>query len=520
MCNDETLVKPKLKWFLILSLSFLIFLLTWLLSLGWIQKNVTDNIPAMLILSFVIGSSLSLIYFILAIKFPEKLWTIKYPDPVDPETGQYKCYKCGNETTMENLFKKVKKGSFVIKYHYYCPLCYEGYRKYSFFKSVLMIAFWGAIILLISDNFFLGWIFLNLAIAILLSHLSIIPHELGHAIVGKLVGMRIFRISVGLGNVLFKKSILGTIWELKAFPLFGYVIAFNKSTRWFRLKRSLMVAGGVFANIATLLIIYALAPDGFSVWDVTNSVSPLAVIIVLNWLAVLGSLWPYKFNSVIGETYSDGLNFFKTLFIKKAKIDDLISCYYSSMGMYWKEEGDYEKSKKWYEDGLLKFPDNYFCKNDLGVLCIKIGEFERAKELFYELHDENHDDKQIELLVKNNLAYVYSLIGDEDELDTADKLSAEVYENHSWNPTYKSTRGIVNIQNGRIDEGLEFLNEVLEIVPTPLDTVTNICHIAIGEFRRGNLDIAKEYYKMAKNIDSKCSILPLVEKELGTSVEG
>ncbi len=114
------------------------------------------------------------------------------------------------------------------------------------------------------------------------------------------VGMRVFRISVGVGNLLFKKNIRGTIWELKAFPLFGYVIAINKTARLFRLKSCLMLLGGLSANAIMLLVIYSFAPVDFSVWDVTNSVSPLAVVIILNWLAIFMSIWPYRINVGVG----------------------------------------------------------------------------------------------------------------------------------------------------------------------------------------------------------------------------
>lgn len=512
----QTSPKPGLKWLLIISLSVLIFLVSWLFSMRLIQLHLTEDVALNLSLSLATGSLLAALYIFLALKFPEQLWVLKKPEPVESDGGRFTCYKCGNETTMENLFQKVKKGSFVIRYIYYCPNCYEGTRVYSTIKSFLFFVVAGLLIVYFDNTFAIGWIFLNLALFLLFSHIIILPHELGHAIVGKLLGMRVFRVAVGLGPVLFNKNIMGTTWEIKAIPLFGYTIVLNKTVKGFRFKKFFMLLGGISANIVMLLLIYSVIPEGFSFWDVTESVSPLAVVLIINWTVIISSLLPIKFNlGTAGQAYSDGFQSVKTLFMKEEEISKELSAYYAFEGFYWRDSGDNERAKEWYEKGISAFPESYFCKNDLGVLSIRTGDFERAKDLFFELNSTEHDEKQQELLLKNNLAYIYSLIGDDNELAIADRLSEEVYDNNSWFRNYKCTRGIVLIETGRIDEGLELIYEGIEMNTTPEDTASDMCHIAIGEFRRGNIEKGQEYYLQAKKLVPDCSILPFVEKEIG-----
>lgn len=503
-----------MKWLYTLSLSFLVFLVTWVCASAYIEKTLMYSLPVCMFYALLMGLAASSIVFFLIKKFPKILGALKAPEPIETEDAKFICCKCGGETTQERLFKKVKKGTLGKRDVLYCPMCLENYNKYAFIKSTFLFGATGVTFVAIDKSFAPGWILLNLSLAIALSHVSLLPHESGHAFFAKLLGMRVFRISVGIGNVLFKAHVFNTLVEFRLFPTFGYVVALNTSIRWFRLKRCIMVFGGIFANIMMIYALYRMAPQGFSIADITDSLSPIAIIIWLNVLSILVSLWPIKFISELGTTYSDGLNFVKTLFMKKEEINEFIARYYCLEGMYWKDRGDYEASKKWYEACLEEYPDNRSCKNDLGVLCMKTGNFDRALKLFHDLYLESHENRYMELLIKNNLAYTYAVTGDKGHFHLADTLSEEVYENHSWNPTFKNTRGLALVQAGKTDEGLALLYEILDTKQSKVEKSVIMIHIAIGESHNGNRNKAMDYYHKAKDLDPQCCILPFVEREL------
>ena len=66
--------------------------------------------------------------------------------------------------------------------------------------------------------------------------------------------------------------------------------------------------------------------------------------------------------------------------------------------------------------GLKKFPNNPVCLNDLAILSLKTGDFKTAKVIFEKLVQNDKIDQQLKVLIKNNLAYTYAILGKEELL--------------------------------------------------------------------------------------------------------
>lgn len=58
---------------------------------------------------------------------------------------------------------------------------------------------------------------------VLLLGITIVIHELGHLLLGRLVGIKAEIFSIGYGKGIWKKKIGDTIFQITPFPLGGYV---------------------------------------------------------------------------------------------------------------------------------------------------------------------------------------------------------------------------------------------------------------------------------------------------------
>ncbi|WP_034413370.1 sigma E protease regulator RseP [Candidatus Photodesmus blepharus] len=136
-------------------------------------------------------------------------------------------------------------------------------------------------------------IFWNVASFVIALGILVIVHEFGHFTVARYFGVKIEKVSIGLGRSIFKKiGKDGTEYTLSIIPLGGYVqmldsrvhklkpknyhVAFDKKTLW---KRAMIVAAGpalnfVFAIFAYWLVFLVGIP---AVKPIIGSVEPVSI---------------------------------------------------------------------------------------------------------------------------------------------------------------------------------------------------------------------------------------------------
>lgn len=107
---------------------------------------------------------------------------------------------------------------------------------------------------------------MTIILAILVFGLLILVHELGHFIVAKWVGIRVYEFAIGMGPLLFKKEHGGTKYSLRLFPIGGFnkmagmepgdednPSGFNKKSLW---QRTAVIAAGSAMNILLALVLF------------------------------------------------------------------------------------------------------------------------------------------------------------------------------------------------------------------------------------------------------------------------
>ena len=132
--------------------------------------------------------------------------------------------------------------------------------------------------------FFYIIVFVQILAALFLLGFCVFFHELGHYLVGRLVGVKARIFSIGYGKGYLKKTIGGTTYQITAIPLGGYVQFYGddimkkydkvKKGDFFSVgpwKRILIAMGGPFFSVLLgLIVIFILVSSGWQ--PITNQV--------------------------------------------------------------------------------------------------------------------------------------------------------------------------------------------------------------------------------------------------------
>ena len=181
------------------------------------------------------------------------------------------------------------------------------------------------VFLLLVSFFFLLEIFSNYeprkfgAIVFLLAWIPLtFIHELGHAVVARIVGWEVKELVVGFGRILKEFHFRGTKVEFRAVPISGYMLPGFTASNWGRWKSALVYFAGPASELLVFFGIYALI--GFDKF--LNAGSGLVELffhgVALSALtSAVINLIPMSAITEEGETPNDGLGILLSLFGRK-----------------------------------------------------------------------------------------------------------------------------------------------------------------------------------------------------------
>ena len=152
-----------------------------------------------------------------------------------------------------------------------------------------------------------GW----LSVAFVATHLRILLHELGHLTAAWLLGSDLRKIQVGIGPLLWSRSLengLRCEWRLR--PLGGYLLATHRGSEAFRIRQSVVVAGGPIADFILLFVSYRLITRAFGGLDTAFAGSRIGLFAVAFfwWTAfsAIGGLVPLRIWMGDRRMWTDG----------------------------------------------------------------------------------------------------------------------------------------------------------------------------------------------------------------------
>jgi Peptidase family M50/Tetratricopeptide repeat len=119
----------------------------------------------------------------------------------------------------------------------------------------LLYGIGGLVSVSVFPTFSLGWICLNIVIFHLFNTISIVCHELGHAIAAICVRAEVIKITIGYGETISEFNFFGIPWEIKQVPLGGVTYILDKSTYLYRSREFIISLSGPLTNLIIIWLV-------------------------------------------------------------------------------------------------------------------------------------------------------------------------------------------------------------------------------------------------------------------------
>jgi tetratricopeptide (TPR) repeat protein len=433
------------------------------------------------------------------------------------------CNYCGVKSELDGLFHKSESSSGGQS-KTICPKCFakiqaEGRKRG--ISSTIFVGTIGLLILLLSPDQSLGWVFVNMMAFQITAMLCVLAHELGHVAAARIIGWRPFQIIIGSGKTICQKDFWRINVIIKLFPGGGLAIAAPpKECKYSRFKHGFFILAGPMVNLSMLLLAVlwifrgsdrvttAFYFEGFF-GPLTYQLALAQLFVFSNLLQLISGLWPRRVMTEAGKIPNDGLALINLTKTSAAHTKKLYASYYFLEAMRFQRHKNFSEAQKSCEAGLREFPAEEHLANLLGTLLLQARRYLDARDCFLRLLPNIAQSGTLRVVLLNNIAYADAMIGDSSLLDEADQYSKEALEKIPWIPAFNGTRGTVLVAKGQVDDGIEFLKKAFQDDVDTASKATNACHLAVAEKMRGNPTESALYLKVAKDLDPHCPLLKL-----------
>lgn len=365
-----------------------------------------------------------------------------------------------------------------------------------------------------------GWRLLNWAWLDVCMWLTVVPHEFAHALVGRAVGLRIFRVVLGTGRVWWRGVILGFDVEARSYLIEGLVIGAPRDPAGARWKSFAFILAGPLANVLMFGLAYLALGCPTTALDVFphtfRGSQPFwgwQIFAFANLLVAIINFLPHTLNSQLGPIPSDGLHLFNLIFRPKTmNAQERHALGFALEAQMCAERQQFGEALAWVDRGLAIYPDDLTLLYLRTGVLINTGDLEKAREAQVQLLAKTSIPAPVLLCLKNDLAYVNALLGVPELMEEADRYSAEVMNAVPWSPNIRNTRGVVLLALGRLDEALPLLRgSVLEVRESRGSMSQCQSTLAIAEARRGNVAAAQAALEAARAAAPQCFLVPRAE---------
>lgn len=433
-----------------------------------------------------------------------------------------RCDKCGVQSPLKELFTRSRK-SFSTRTQTLCPVCARKVEDRIHLVMFLMAIGILALYLLPPTakapprDHAAPWSSLGLPLFLIVQYVSVIPHELSHALAGKLMGIELFRISFGRGRLLVSRAFRGVLIEIRAIPGSGGVNGGTLRMAGWRWRMFVYVAAGPLIHVLICGASVRAAGGWPHIFDTSrwSGLAPFWLSLAAANAAILvASLIPHTVKTQEGLQPTDGRLLLNLLF---KPIDSVIvrrMRYFLSRGAFLCIARDGHAAKEMLRQALDEFPGNLTLRLLLIIAHLEAGEYATGRELTLRLLEERPAADAVRASLLNALAWADLMIATPERMEEADRASAESYALTPWDFAVQSTRGLAMVELGDLAGGEELLRQSFRGAERRESRAAVACSLAIAESRMGRGIIARRMLRKARRLDRKCELLPRVEREV------
>jgi len=171
----------------------------------------------------------------------------------------------------------------------------------------------------------------------------------------------------------------------------------------------------------------------------------------------------------------------------------LIGNIYGMLGYYCHVRDKLERAMRFYERGMAHDMSRPSYKLAYGVLLLKSGQFQKAKDIFSSVLIDPRYNDSVRNTAKLNLSLAYWKLGD---IDTAIEMLKELHRKQRTARIY-GTLGYLLIEKGNLEEAFKYN---LEAVKYDDEDPVILDNLAQTYYMMGKLKEAKKYFEKAESL--------------------
>jgi len=407
-----------------------------------------------------------------------------------------KCVTCGTTS-------RSGEGYLTRRGRSYCPVCNQRrmakWARWSMLAIPLgMLCSWRLTSSRLVPNSQLGWAGVNFYWYIVFGFMVVLPHELGHALSARLLGCRIFQVSVGIGPLLGKVPFLGGTLLLHGYPHGGHTIALDNREKGFRMRAWIHVACGPLVNGLLMLAAVPYLTRPVHLKSLCQGWEPALDFAIANAVLLISNLIPRKTTLKMGPGKTDGLHLLTIPFMKRKDLLNWLSVYYLAPASVEMSANRVDEAIRILREGRSAYPDALLIRHDLAVALLRQDKTEEARQEFLALSASADLQPQVRLLCLNNIAAANIILGRPELIEEADRCSEEAMSSLGWHPSIQGTRGSVLVERGRLDEGIALARASMERHEDAKARSWSACTLALAFRRKGVEAEARKYLELAE----------------------
>ncbi|MGI0493566.1 M50 family metallopeptidase [Alkalinema pantanalense CENA528] len=222
------------------------------------------------------------------------------------------------------------------------------------------------------------WVLGNVLLLQVMIVLMTLPHELGHAITARLVGMQVSKIVLGTGKARWTFQFLGFLWEVKTILAGGITLLSTKSISWYRSRLFIVILAGPLANALMILGLMQL-PQNLVLHPIANTLLfPGIVFYIANAVIVIGNLFPIYTKIDDVKVPTDGLQLLTIPFLSQRDVVQRVALAYVAEGQEWERRGHSQQAIECFIQATAKDSQCVAAYQSLGTAYQTLGDYSKA----------------------------------------------------------------------------------------------------------------------------------------------
>lgn len=331
--------------------------------------------------------------------------------------------------------------------------------------------------------------------AILLTSL----HEAAHAVVGRLVGWRVFGVTIGQGRRHATLHVGSVRLDLRGLFVGGVTLARPTGHRG---RDAAMLVAGVTLELAVIVVTLLWSPG--SDWGQSAKWAVLIVAVI----DITTNLWPRRVDvGAMTGMATDGAQLVSVITTPDRWRHDIDRTTWTPERVALIQTlhgGDVDVALDLARAEAAADPDDEELRTLLGTIMLLAGQWRDAYDELTPLAERPDADA----LLANNAAWAAVMSFEPALLPVADRLSERALAELPSEPACASTRGSTLVRLGRAREGLALLETAAGGRLSHQQKAFVLAFTALAAHRLGDDDAAARHLERSEQLHATCAALP------------